>query len=207
MDVFPLHYPGTWLDGLTDDKRPTVEAMLRVCETHVNDAAVGLALFAAAIPPPAPEGWPRGYAFRLPFIHAHTVLYALDGVEKALHVLARVQGLPGAVAGASGSFKSQLPTVRAVRDSSHHLEDRARGLDRDGKPLSLKPVTTMGISAPNGGMLGTDNLHGNCLAFTGSDGEYHQVEISAASVAVAQTATQQVIDALPWRGPDRTVPL
>jgi hypothetical protein len=86
-------------------------------------------------------------------------------------------------------------------------EHRARGLDRNGKPLVLRPIdSNRAFGAPEAGMLVIGSLNDNKLTYTMSDGHLGEVEISAASVEAAQTAIQQVIDSLPWRGRAHTVP-
>ena len=149
---------------------------------------------------------PRDYAFRLPFIHAHTVVYGLDGVEKTLGVLAREQpALPPGVSEAHAVMLRQLPTVKPVRDSAHHLEDRVRGLGRNGQPLPTQPTNTDLFNAPEGALL-LGSLFNNKLGFTGSDGAFHEVEICAATIHIAREAVQQVLDALTWEGPPRIFP-
>jgi len=208
MEVFPLEYPGIWLDGLDQKQSHRVQSLLHVCESHVADAAVGLALFTEArsrgrVPV---SGVPTSYTFRLPFIHAHTVLYALDGIAKALGALQQEPGVPEGIAAALEEFERRLPGVKPVRDSSHHTEDRARGLGRNLKPLDLQPITTGAIFAPGGGVLVLNSLENDDLCFTGSDGAYHRVPINAASVRAAQEAVQRVLDAFTWKGPTRSVP-
>jgi hypothetical protein len=148
---------------------------------------------------------PESYQHRLPFIHAHTVLFALDAIGKALGRLVGVDGIPAGVVAAREGYKTALPHLVDVRDSAHHVEDRARGLDRRGQSLDLQPVNNSAFNAPNG-ILGLSNLNGNQLGYTASDGHYREVDISATSVRAAQTAIQGVLDALSWRGPARTVP-
>lgn len=52
MQVFELHYPGTWLDGVPNE----VRMLLTQLELHLADAAVSLALFDAAPRPGAKQG-------------------------------------------------------------------------------------------------------------------------------------------------------
>jgi hypothetical protein len=150
---------------------------------------------------------PAGYEDRLPFIYAHTVVFALDNIGKTLHALAGMPGVPAGVATARDGYGQALPDLIDVRDTAHHLEDRARGLDRRRNPLVLQPVNNGFIHAPNGGFVGLGNLNHNRLGYTASDGHYREVEVSAQSVTAAQTAIQQALDAFSWRGPGRTAPL
>lgn len=259
MQVFELHYPGAWLEGVPDPKqRSQLLGLLHHLESQLADAAIGLACFDAAlamsrsepgrirrgaaarivgqaieselpatltreerwaasreIPEAADlqvrrDEWaagrmPDGYQFRLPFLYAHTVLYALDTISKTVEVLADME-LPQGVADASHAFSAALPDLVQVRNSAHHMEDRARGLDSRRKPLVLQPIDNGAISAPSGGALALSNLNGNLLGYTVSDGRHGEVEISAASVAAARTAIQGVLDALSWSGSPRIVP-
>jgi hypothetical protein len=141
---------------------------------------------------------PESYERRLPFIYAHAVLYALDAIGKILNVLAGM-GLPLGITDARNAYKSALPYLVDVRDSAHHTEDRARWLDRNKRPLDLQPPSNIKL-------LVLSDLYGNRLAYTASDGYLREIEISTASVAVAQSAIQQVLDALSWRGEPHTAP-
>lgn len=258
MQVFEIHYPGTWLRDTPDSHQ--LQILFLQLEGHLTGASVGLALFeqARAQPRTAPRQsqerqlraqaiertlerqlpatltpqerfsalrdisetadiqarrleWaagqpPESYKQRLPIIHAHTVVFALDNIGKTLEVLARIDGLPSGVATAQDGYRTDLPDLVKVRDSAHHTEDRARGLDRKGRPLVLQPVDNGVVSAPNG-FVGLSNLFNNRLGYTASDGHYCEVEVSAQSVAAGQTAIQRVLDAFSWRGPARTAPL
>jgi hypothetical protein len=91
---------------------------------------------------------PDSYEHRLPLIHAHTVVYALDAIGKILDILAKME-LPPGVTDARNGYRSALPHLVAVRDSAHHTEDRARGLGRNQKPLDLQPMNNGSINAPS----------------------------------------------------------
>lgn len=108
-------------------------------------------------------------------------------------------GLPLGITDARNAYKSALPYLVDVRDSAHHTEDRARWLDRNKRPLDLQPPSNIKL-------LVLSDLYGNRLAYTASDGYLREIEISTASVAVAQSAIQQVLDALSWRGEPHTAP-
>lgn len=256
MDIFELHYPGTWIEAVQNQHQVTT--LLYQLESQLADAAMGLILFNNARSRPRSEpGWlrrkdrsreiarrmeadlpanltpgenhtrlreipkaasleasrndwangalPDSYEHRLPFIHAHTAVYALDSIGKILKALSGM-GLPVGVTDALNDYRSMLPNLVAVRDSAHHSEDRARGLDRNHQPLTLQPINNAMISAPNGGVLALSNLNGNLLGYTAGDGHYREVEISSISVAAAQTSIQKAIDSFTWTGPSRVVP-
>jgi len=257
VDIFELRYPGSFLDGISDEGEDSVNNLICRLESNLADASIGLSWFNEAwakhpierrwkqraarsseirramereLPgDPGPgqrfkqwvaiqeaadlqarrEEWaagimPENYEYRLAFIHAHTVLYALDAIGKTLKVLAKM-GLPTGLADAYDAYKAALPTLVDVRDSAHHTEDRARRVHHGNQPLVLQPITTGPVNAP-GGVLMLSALNGNRLGYTAADGNYLEVEISAASVAAAQSAIQQVLDALSWSGRAYTAP-
>jgi hypothetical protein len=149
---------------------------------------------------------PENYLFHMVFLYAKSFLYSMDSVGKTLTALAEIDGLPPAIIEQRDAFYSALPTLTGVRDTSHHLEDRARGLDRRGQPLTLKPVVNPMISAPGGGVLILNSLNNNRFGSTMNDGEFGEVEVSPATVAFAQAAIQGTLDALRWKGPRRYEP-
>jgi len=149
---------------------------------------------------------PFAYSQRLLHIHAHSVLYALAGIHKALRVLAQISGLPAGVAAAYQAHAAALPDLTAVRNSAQHIEDRARGVGPGNRVITLRPVTNQAIYAPDGNVLIMGVLSGNRLGYTAADGSYREVEVSAATVRVARDAIQEALDAITWQGFGRTVP-
>lgn len=148
---------------------------------------------------------PGDYENRLFFIYAHTVLFALENISKTLSVLTDRMPVPAGVGAARDGYAQALPDLVHVRDTAHHIEDRARGLDRNRNPLVLQPVNNGSINAPGGAVV-LSSLCDDRLGYTASDGSLREVEISAQSVAAAQTAIQQSLDAFSWRGPSQTIP-
>jgi hypothetical protein len=73
------------------------------------------------------------------------------------------------------------------------------------KPIQFQPIANKLFNAPNGALLIGDLLN-NKLGFTGSDGGYHEVEISSATVHIAREAIQRVLNALTWDGPSNIFP-
>jgi D-lyxose ketol-isomerase len=273
MDVFELHYPGTWPDNVPNDKE--VKSLFNGLEAQLAYAALGLHFFLAATTMRVAnfadylarrreetaatsarlgnlehgcdeeyfasgrtrqdqlalftskrydfekvslevrrEQWaagqmPTSYEDQLVFIHAHTVLYALDTIDKMLDVLretGQADKINKQIEAAVDDFRAAVPGLQDVRDSAHHLEDRSRWRAKGGKQLDLKPVHSRLIKAEGGGVLALSNLDGNRLGYTASDGSYIEVEISRASVAAAQTAIQAALDAFPWKGGAWTSP-
>jgi len=149
---------------------------------------------------------PEAHLRRAVFLYAQAFLFALDGIGKGLTALGSAEWVPAAVATARDEFYRSLPTLTGVRDTSHHLEDRARRRDRRGRQIALKPVENNMISAPGGGVLILGNLNGNRYGSTMEDGSFGEVEVSVESLDLARKAIQACIDAFSWRPPRHHVP-
>jgi hypothetical protein len=149
---------------------------------------------------------PRSYQHALPFLHAKAFLSAVDSVGKLFGALSVVDGSPAGVAVLRESFNESFPTLREVRNSAQHVEDRIRGLGRGGQPLKLKPAQNPMVSAPAGGVLIVDSLNGNKFGGTLANGEHGEIEVSVASLERVRDLVQALIDAFPWKGPKRHYP-
>lgn len=148
---------------------------------------------------------PESYAFRVPFIHAHSFLFAFVGVLKALRAIEGMDPAPAHARAAAKRLSVLFPTAVGIRDSAHHAEERVRGLKRGGKRIRVKPIDTGPIRAP-GGALVLSTLNGNRLGYTMDDGAYGELELSRDTLESARVIIQDVLDALAWGGPARTVP-
>lgn len=156
------------------------------------------------------ETWSRGIIPRqlehhLPFIFAKTFLYAADEVGKVLARLAERGDIPAQASSACEAYYDSFPTLREVRNSAQHVEDRVRGLGRNEKPLDLQPVASGGIQA-SGGALILSNLNGNKFGATMADGHFGEVEVSAVTLAEMRDRIEGALNALPWKGPPRLIP-
>ncbi|RAU43690.1 MULTISPECIES: hypothetical protein [unclassified Pseudomonas] len=148
---------------------------------------------------------PRELQHRIPFVHARTFLYALDSFDKLLNVLAKEPGAPSALTDAKDEMARLFPTLREVRNSAHHIEDRLRYLGKYNKPLDLKPVNAGGIRAPGGALI-LDNLNGSRYGATMVDGHFGEVDVSNESMEGLQAVLNNVYRAYPWKGPKQHLP-
>jgi hypothetical protein len=157
------------------------------------------------------ERWKRGilpesYQQHVVFMHAKSFLLALDRIERIFGVLTEIPNIPEDVRRAKQAFDTALPTLRGVRNSVAHHEDRSRGLQKGGKPLDLKPVENQLIRAP-GGFLILDSLIGSNFGATMADGEYGEVAVTSATLAAAGRLVQTAIQAFQWKGRPRHWPV
>jgi hypothetical protein len=113
--------------------------------------------------------------------------------------LAEFKGAPLAAKSATDQFYAQFPTLKDMRDTVQHVEDRGLGLGKNGKPLDLKPVDNGMIKAPRGA-IGINNLNGNKYGNTASDGHYKEAAVSGDSLVKARDCIQHAINAFRWTG-------
>lgn len=142
---------------------------------------------------------PRSYLHKIPFIHAHTFVFAVDSFGKYLEVLKEYDETPEEIGKCSDEFDRLLPSVRKIRNSALHIEDRSRGY---GPPWDKKKGKKMEIK----GFLGLSNLEGNSLCYTIDDGSYQRVEISSNVFGVLVSLANRLLASFEWSGPARIEP-
>lgn len=147
---------------------------------------------------------PRSLEWNLPFLHAKSFVYGLDAIVKAVAVLA-AHARPGTSRQALDAMTQVVPDLVAVRNTAHHMEDRARGLRKGGQPLDLKPLGDAPEGAP-GSILILDCLEGETFSTTVADGGVGHVTVDEATLGVARDAVQTVLDGYSWTGPPRLTP-
>lgn len=153
---------------------------------------------------------PRQHSRCLAFIHAKSFLYALDCIDKFLKVISQNPTSPAVISDLYNRMGHEIPKLRAVRNSTQHLEDRARGLGaprrgRSPEPLALKPVENGFINAPSG-VLALGNLNGSKFGTTMEDGHYGEVDVSAETLSKVREIVQDAFDSFDWSGPKVHLP-
>lgn len=89
----------------------------------------------------------------MPYLHARTFLTCLAQIGRALRALSSLDlgASQAAVVAARDEFDAALPALAHVRNSIEHAEDRARGLGKGGRKLTLAGISNNMIEAPGGG--------------------------------------------------------
>ncbi len=151
-------------------------------------------------------GVPQEFEHNLPFIYARAFLYALDGFDKFLGVLAKEENVPEELAKFHAQIAEKFPHLRGVRNTAQHREDRARGLGVGNKLLDLKPISNSLINAPGGGALILNGLNGSRYGSTMSDGHYGEIDVSPDSMQHLQQILEGVLQAFKWRGSKQHAP-
>lgn len=142
---------------------------------------------------------PTSYIHRIPFIHAHTFVYAIDSFGKFLEEIAVYDGIPEQVQHCLDEFNRLLPSVRKIRNSALHIEDRSRGYGSWKEKKRRKKMETNGF-------LGLSNLENNELCYTIDDGSYQRVEISQAVLDILVQITNHLLASFHWQGSPRIAP-
>lgn len=194
---FNFHYPGSWIDHSDKSKAFKQSNLLTLAVSEFNSAATALNLF--VIENTSVELHNR-YKRAVPFLYAHSYLFSLDNVHKIMGVLAK-EDVPLAVIDAIADFQAKFSTLVEIRNSAHHVEDRARGIGKRGKTIKPKPIDTPGIKA-SGGVLIMSNLSNNRYGCTLHDGTFGEIEISSIVLTEFQGSIQKILDAFKWTGSD-----
>jgi hypothetical protein len=142
---------------------------------------------------------PRAYSYKIPFIHAHSFVYAVDSFGKFLDELCDYDIIPEAVKSICDEFNARMPMVRKIRNSALHLEDRSR---RYASAQDKKKGQRMEVY----GFLGLSNLEGDHLCYTIDDGSYQKIAISHETLSVMVETLNKVLSAMPWKGPPHVAP-
>ena len=144
------------------------------------------------------------YVRRVPFLHARSFVFALDQIAKTFRVLVDMDGLPASanrnnLTAVLEEWNNVFPHLKGLRDTAHHVEDRVRGVGRNGKPLELKAVNAPGIQAAERTAIFIDMLDGDDVySGTFANGEYGGVPVTLASLDVAVSCVRRFVGAFVW---------
>ncbi len=131
---------------------------------------------------------PSSFRAQFPFMHAESFVFALDGIEKLMSVIAGWEGAPSEAIETFRVWSTEFPQLRDIRNSAHHTEDRIRGIGKPGKVMNV-PVIDMG------------NLGGSEFSITVADGSVQTIDVSLSTLVRAQVLVQQMHDAFVWTAP------
>lgn len=150
--------------------------------------------------------WPDSYKHNIPFLYAKAFLYAVDAVAQALATMAREPWAPEGINGIAADWQTAFPTVRSVRNTSQHEDERVLGRRPGNQQIELQPINNGMIHAPGGGVTVLSNLNGNRFGCTMADGHFGEVEVSNATLEAVGALAQRSISAFSWEGPGRFAP-
>ena len=143
---------------------------------------------------------PDNYLSRLIFLHAKSYLFAIDMIGKCIRIMDSFHQRPDGVGNALSTFDTAFPSLRHVRNSVAHSEDRSRGLGRNGNAINFQPLSHPYIQAGNASVNMQQCLFDNKFGCTMADGHYGEVQVSVDSLVTACDCIQTALDAFEWDG-------
>lgn len=157
------------------------------------------------------ERWGQGnlpseYPYFILLMYAKSFVYALDCFEKILGLLAKVEGVPDELEAVHDDFLVDFKSLKSVRDSAHHPEDRIRGLKRKTKKIDIKAVDNGAIIAPAGGILAVNILIDNRIGGTAANGELSEVVVCRETVERLLYYLERINGVFTWTGTERHFP-
>lgn len=209
MQVFEVIQPGFIPANQAGKKDEKMFRMLLLVEQSFYDSNLAMHLFSASMarfvghmrsanPQADLDGIPGRFSIRVPNMHARSFLYAVDMFYASVKVISNLPDAPSGVQTILSDFQTAFPKLRDIRNSAHHLEDRIRGLNQNGKPIVLEPEA--GSDSFKGG-LQLDVLSGEKYGSTLADGSYGEVEVSTASMIALQSLYQRLLNGVRWTYP------
>jgi hypothetical protein len=148
---------------------------------------------------------PQSISKHMIHLHAKSFVYSLDTIIKFFQVLIKEKNVPEKLIDISTTINEQFPHIKAIRDSSHHPEDRSRGLKRGGKAIDLKPVDN-GMVRTNGKIIILSALNNDTFSATMENGFVGEIDISYDSLRKVRDIIQEIYNCFTWFGPKSYIP-
>lgn len=199
-----IQYPGAFLDLLDDNTARDVYMLISTMEGQLNDAALVLSCyqreknkFIKKIQAQSEADNKRiHHHSQFTHIYANYFVYALAIFGNCLNAIANDYDLPSNVYQIRDNFKEESLTLWDIRNSLIHIEDRARTLGRPDKKGEKAKMQLKGNLLVLGALL----IDKDGLECTIADGSLQRIEISKATLKIAEGTLQNLINSLPWRG-------
>jgi hypothetical protein len=137
-------------------------------------------------------------------LHAKSFIFAVDNFLKLFKKTAAMPAFPDGAEAILAKLFTDIPNVLDVRNSLHHIEDRAHGEGPGGRKIKPHPIDTSGIKVEPGSsllLIGV-NIYGNRVGNTAADGEFKEVEISEKTLTAMCAALQELINCFAWVKPN-----
>lgn len=200
-----MNISGEWVEIDDAAVRNELERLTIQLRMQVLDANFALDAFDLAISKRA-SVWRDEIQSRAPFIYARTFMFALDNLQKACAKFVTAAKLaPADVKEADKAWDEALPGLRALRNSSHHGEDRIRGY-RYREKINPAAFDGLGVQVPEGAAIFMENLSDRTFFSTGGDGRVASLEITTISLVKAAALAERALSSVPWTGEMQTVP-
>lgn len=189
--------PGLWIQHPDRDFAFVVQMVLSATYDQLDEAELLLRLFNAlqedhrlitARPPD--DSWEVN---KLRSLYARSFAYAVDTLSQLLLALPKIGALPSGVQAHIEQFQQSFGSIRELRNSLHHIEDRLRTKGRMGKGGQERALPP--------GLVIMGHLVGNKFGCTAANGLYAEIELSAATLATASQIVDDIVWCFDWLGP------
>ncbi len=131
----------------------------------------------------------KGRDQQMHLIYAKLFVYALDTAGQLIRVLQKQENLPAPAREHCRRFLVQFGELQELLNSLQPIEDRLRGLSRNGKPI------------PNLLLALGEFRNKNYFGATAAEGHYMEIEISSSVLLQACTIIEDLIWCFDWLGP------
>ncbi|MEB8293115.1 hypothetical protein NGG03_24700 [Klebsiella michiganensis] len=138
-------------------------------------------------------------------IYGKSFVYSLDLFSLILLRIKKEAWAPHNIDSICTDFYDGIPSLRDVRNSFHHQEDRAFGIGSDRKPMTIQPINNGFFGGTHGALIGA-SLIGRRLGTTIGNGSFVEIEISGDTLKHAQKAIHDVYNSFQWSGPKEHYP-
>ncbi|RJP46876.1 MAG: hypothetical protein C4583_18010 [Anaerolineaceae bacterium] len=179
--------PGHWIDHPDRDWAFLTRMLLDEILDQLNEARIVLPLFKEKS---RANTQTSETDRRLCLVYAKSFVYALDAAAQIVKVIGRQKQLPTGASNQCKRFLAQFGELHEFRNSLQHIEDRLRGIGRNGKPIPSHLLALGGLR------------NYTYFGVTISDGRYVEIEISDSVLIQAYSITEDLIWCFDWLGPD-----
>ena len=133
------------------------------------------------------------------FIFGKSFVYSLDLFSLFLLRIKKEAWAPDNIDSICTDFFDGIPSLRDVRNSFHHQEDRAFGIGGDRKQMNIQPINNGIFGGQHGALIG-ESLNGRFLGTTIGDGSFVEIEVSEGTLMLAQKAIHDLYSSFQWSG-------
>ncbi len=186
LEEYNLHFPGHRIGGENRDAAFEVLILLSFISDLYCEAVVSASQFRPMLPFKRRMRRDRTNKKAIHnSIYAKSFVSTLHGIRKILGQFPEVM-LTEEFNNIRSEYQREFKDYTPIRDSFSHLEDRARGLDRNGEQIKASVL-------PFGGWIFPDKY-----TYIGSDGFHYTAVINMETVRKAQDLLQRIINCFSW---------
>lgn len=137
---------------------------------------------------------PNHYFFSEIQLHAHSFLYSIDCYSKCLNNLGDYSETSNFLQEFKEEFDILLPSIRKIRNSVAHIEDRIVGIKARDRGKKRK------LEYKCGDHLKLGMLSGNKLGYTIDNGTFKEIAVEINTVKLLENMTNRIIEKFKWKG-------